>query len=236
MLNSEEVTLQPIKELAEIAQEYGAVFHCDAAQAVGKVPVNVDELGIDLLSISAHKLYGPKGVGALYVRGGSNSIPMEPIWSGGGQENGLRSGTTNVPGIVGFGEACSISNLELHGESVRIKQMRDQIESQLMSQIPSMLINGCDAERLPNTSSLTFPSVDADALILNAPELMMGTGSACTSGAIEPSHVLTAMGVSRENASSTIRISLGRFNTAKEIPIIVKFIKQAFDVLSPGSR
>jgi cysteine desulfurase len=225
--NNEVGTLQPIKELAEIAHQYGALFHCDAAQAVGKVPVNVDDLGVDLLSMSAHKLYGPKGVGALYVRGGSNSIPMEPIWYGGGQENGLRSGTTNVPGIVGFGEACSISSSELADEFTRIKEMRDQIESQLASQILSMRINGHDAERLPNTSSLTFPNIDADALILNAPEIMMGTGSACTSGAIEPSHVLTAMGIGRDNASSTIRISLGRFNMKNEIPIIVKAIKQA---------
>jgi len=226
--NNEVGTLQPIKDIVEIAHEYGSVSHCDAAQAVGKIPVNVDELGVDLLSMSAHKLYGPKGVGALYIRGGSNTIPLEPIWYGGGQENGLRSGTTNVPGIVGFGEACSISNMELQGESVRIKKMRDQIESQLISQIPSMIINGHGAERLPNTSSLTFPNVDADALILNAPELMMGTGSACTSGAIEPSHVLTAMGISRENASSTIRVSLGRFTEASMVEKVIDGINNAY--------
>jgi len=230
--NNEVGTLQPIKELAEIAHQYGALFHCDAAQAVGKIQVGVDDLEVDLLSMSAHKLYGPKGVGSLYVRGGSSSIPMEPIWYGGGQENGLRSGTTNVPGIVGFGEACSISSSELADEFTRIKEIRDQIESQLASQILSMRINGHDADRLPNTSSLTFPNIDADALILNAPEIMIGTGSACTSGAIEPSHVLTAMGIGRDNASSTIRISLGRFNMKNEITIIVKAIKQAFDSLN----
>lgn len=230
-MSNEVGTLQPIKELAEIAHQYGTLFHCDAAQAVGKIPVNVDELGIDLLSISAHKLYGPKGVGALYLRGGSNSIPMEPIWYGGGQENGLRSGTTNVPGIVGFGEACSLASLELEDDFARIQKMRDQIEAQLASQIPSMLINGKGADRLPNTSSLTFPGVDADALILNAPDIMMGTGSACTSGAVEPSHVLTAMGISREDASSTIRLSLGRFNKEENMSNIVKSIKNALRLL-----
>ena len=230
--NNEVGTLQPVRELAKIAHQHRALFHCDAAQAVGKVPVNVDDLGVDLLSMSAHKLYGPKGVGALYVRGGSNSIPMEPIWYGGGQENGLRSGTTNVPGIVGFGEACSLAKLELETDFSRIQETRDQIETQLAFQIPSMLINGKGAERLPNTSSLTFPGIDADALIFNASEIMVGTGSACTSGAIEPSHVLTAMGVSRENASSTIRVSLGRFNKKEEIQAITEVIKRAYHILS----
>ncbi len=230
--NNEVGTLQPIKELAEIAHEHGSLFHCDGAQAVGKIPINVIELGVDLLSISAHKLYGPKGVGALYIHGGSNAIPLEPIWYGGGQENGLRSGTTNVPGIVGFGEACSIVSAELKNEFPRLKDMRDQIESLLEIQIPSMVINGFGAERLPNTSSLTFPTVDGDALVLNAPEIMIGTGSACTSGAIEPSHVLTAMGVSREDASSTIRISLGRFTKKEMIPAITASIRGAYGLLT----
>lgn len=230
--NNEVGTLQQIKELAEFAHQHGALFHCDAAQAAGKIPVNVEDWGVDLLSMSAHKLYGPKGVGALYIRGGSNSIPMEPIWYGGGQENGLRSGTTNVPGIVGFGEACSIAKVELEDDLARIREMRDQIEAQLTVQIPSMLVNGKDIDRLPNTSSLTFPGVDADALILNAPDIMMGTGSACTSGAIEPSHVLTAMGIDRQAASSTIRVSLGRFNTKDEIATIVNVITNAWRSLA----
>lgn len=230
--NNEVGTLQPIRELAAIAHQNGALFHCDGAQAIGKIPVNVNDLGVDLLSMSAHKLYGPKGVGALYIRGGSNSIPIEPIWYGGGQENGLRSGTTNVPGIIGFGEACSLAKLELEGDFVRIQLMRDEIETQLSSQMPIMLINGKSTERLPNTSNLTFPNVDADALILNAPEIMIGTGSACTSGSVEPSHVLTTMGISRENASSTIRISLGRFNHKSDLPTITATIKKAFDKLT----
>lgn len=230
--NNEVGTIQPIKELAEIAHQHGAFFHCDAAQAVGKIQVNVDEFGVDLLSMSAHKLYGPKGVGALFVRGGSNSIPMEPIWYGGGQENGLRSGTTNAPGIVGLGEACILAKSELEDDFARIQEIRNQIEAQITSQILSTQINGKEVDRLPNTSSLTFPGIDADALILNAPDIMIGTGSACTSGAVEPSHVLTSMGITRDNAESTVRISLGRFNKEKEINIIVKSIMDAWSILT----
>lgn len=210
--NNEIGTIQEIAKLAELTHQMGALFHCDAAQAVGKIPVNVDAWDVDLLSMSAHKLYGPKGTGALFVRGGSNAIPMEPIWYGGGQESGLRSGTSNVPGIVGFGEAAHICTNELPGENIRIGKMRDTLEMELRSAISSLKINGVDADRLPNTSSMTFPGIDADALILNAPQIMIGTGSACTSGAVEPSHVLTAIGLSRYDAASTIRISLGRFS------------------------
>ncbi len=209
--NNEIGTIQPIAQLAELAHQMGGLIHCDAAQAIGKIPVNVDEWDVDLLSMSAHKLYGPKGIGALFVRGGSNAIPMEPIWYGGGQENGLRSGTSNVPGIVGFGEAAHICTNELPDENIRIGKMRDTLEMELRSAISSLKINGIDADRLPNTSSLTFPGIDADALILNAPQIMIGTGSACTSGAVEPSHVLTAIGLSRIDAASTIRVSFGRF-------------------------
>lgn len=209
--NNEIGTIQPISQLSELAHQNGALFHCDAAQAVGKIPVDVNEWGVDLLSTSAHKLYGPKGIGALFVRGGINTIPMEPLWYGGGQENGLRSGTSNVSGIVGFGEASRICLQELAGENERLRGFRNTLEEEMLSAIPSIKINGAKADRLPNTSSLTFPGVDADAIILNAPQVMMGTGSACTSGAIEPSHVLTAIGIDRANAYSTIRISLGRF-------------------------
>jgi cysteine desulfurase len=234
--NNEIGTLQPIKELAEIAHQHGAFFHCDAAQTVGKIQVSVDDLRVDLLSMSAHKFYGPKGVGALYVRGGSNSIPMEPIWYGGGQENGLRSGTTNVPGIIGFGETCRLTKSTLIEESIRFQGIRDKIESQITSKIPLSQINGVFAERLPNTTSLTFQGIDADALIYNSSDIMIGTGSACTSGAIEPSHVLTALGLSREDASSTIRISLGRYNTEDEIHIIVKAIQDAWSSLSKNNN
>lgn len=222
--NNEIGTIQPVAEIAEIAHAHGSLVHCDAAQAVGKVPVDVDHLGVDLLSASAHKLYGPKGIGCLYVRGGIRSIALEPLLYGGGQEQGLRSGTTNVPGAVGFGEACAILQTESALELERLQSMRDAIEAALLAAIPSLRINGRGAARLPNTSSLTIPGVDADALLFNLSKLMMGTGSACTSGAIEPSHVLTAIGLSRELASTTVRLSLGRFFSPGDAPRVVNEI------------
>lgn len=213
--NNEVGTLQPIATIAEIAHKHGAIIHCDAAQAVGKIPVDLaaEAWQVDLLSISAHKLYGPKGVGALYVRNGPHAVPMTPLQYGGGQEHGLRSGTTNVSGIVGFGEACRICSIELGQEGVRITSLRDQLEQTLLAGIPGLKINGRGAPRLPNTSSLTFAGIDADALLLNLPEVMMGTGSACSSGALEPSHVLAAIGLSWTEAGSTVRASLGRFTS-----------------------
>lgn len=226
--NNEVGTLQPITTIAEIAHRHGAIVHCDAAQAVGKIPVYLTDEAwqVDLLSISAHKLYGPKGIGALYIRNGPHAHPITPLVYGGGQEHGLRPGTTNVPGIVGFGEACRICSAELEQERVHIAGLRDQFERALLASIPGLKINGCGAPRLPNTSSLTFPGIDADALLLNLPEVMMGVGSACSSGALEPSHVLTAMGLSRAEAGATVRASLGRFashgQTEQACTLIVK--------------
>lgn len=215
--NNEIGTVQPIRKLVEIAHHHGAIFHTDAAQAVGKIPVDVEDLGVDLLSISAHKLYGPKGVGGLYIRGGVRSLRLEPLQYGGGQESGLHAGTTNVPGIVGFGEACKILRAVLKDEANRIAGLRDLFEQLLRTKITEVRINGYQSPRLPNTSSLTFPGIDADALLVNLTYTLLGTGSACTSGAIEPSHVLQGIGLSREDASSTIRASLGRFNSEEEI-------------------
>lgn len=234
--NNEIGTIQPISQIAEFAHKHGALFHCDAAQAAGKIPVSVDEWGVDLLSISAHKLCGPKGIGALFIRGGPNAFPLEPVWYGGGQENGLRSGTMNVPSIVGFGEACNICKGDLPYESKRIREMRNLMESELLSKIGKLAINGSSAERLPNTSSLTFQGIDADALILNTPEIMIGTGSACTSGAIEPSHVLTAIGLSREDANSTVRISLGRFIKHEDIKLASQILAEAANILYSSIR
>jgi cysteine desulfurase len=217
LANNEIGTIQPIKEIADIAHEFGTTIHSDAAQAVGKIPVNVEGLGIDMLSISAHKMYGPKGIGALYIRGGLKNIPLEPIIYGGGQEKGLRSGTTNVPGIVGFGAAAEICKDELLEEIKMISSLRNLLEEELTSRIPGLVINAQKTKRLPNTSSIIFPEVDADALLLNLPNVMLGTGSACNSGAIEPSHVLQAMGISREAAHRTVRASLGRFTTKEQI-------------------
>jgi len=227
--NNEVGTLQPIAKIAEIAHEHGAIVHCDAAQAAGKIPLDLtaEAWQVDLLSISAHKLYGPKGVGALYARNGPHAYPMMPLMFGGGQEHGLRSGTTNVPGIVGFGEACRICTAELEQERVRIASLRDQFEQFLLTHIPGLTINGFGAPRLPNTSSLAFPGIDADVLLLNLPTVMMGTGSACSSGAMEPSHVLLAMGLSRAEASTTVRASLGRPTSWDQIERASRLIMSA---------
>jgi len=229
--NNEIGSIQPIKEISEIAHDRGALLHCDAAQAAGKVKLDVHDLGVDLLSVSAHKLYGPKGIGALFIAGGVKSIRLEPLIYGGGHESGVRSGTQNVPSIVGFGEACRIVAESLDEESSRIKTLRDELEARLIARIPNMYINGQKGYRLPNTSSMTFPGIDADALLFSLPDVMMGNGSACNSGAIEPSHVLQAIGVNREDAYSTIRASLGRFTTSEDILEASEKIAQAVENL-----
>lgn len=219
--NNEIGTVQPVAQLAALAHAAGALLHCDGAQAVGKIPVDVLAWDIDLLSFSAHKFYGPKGVGALYIRNGPRAIPLEPLTYGGGQERAVRSGTSNVSGIVGLGAAAQLCTTLLSEESQRIGAIRAEMESQLLAALPDAWINGASAERLPNTISLTLPGVEVDALLLNLPEIMMGVGSACSTGALEPSHVLQAIGLNRENAASTIRLSLGRFNTLSELSLIV---------------
>jgi cysteine desulfurase len=231
MANNETGTIQPIATLADLAHMRGALFHCDAAQAAGKIGVNVDDAGIDFLSASAHKLYGPKGIGLLYVRGGTQTFGLQPQMLGGGQESGLRGGTSNVPAIVGFGEACRICHELGSDEGVRIETLRNCLEEGLLSAVAPLKIQSQSAARLPNTSSLTFPGVDADALLLNLPNVMMGTGSACNSGAIEPSHVLQAMGVSRADAFSTIRATLGRFTTTGEIMFAIHEITSAWQTV-----
>jgi len=222
LANNEIGTIQPIHELSEIAHSVGAIIHCDAAQAIGKIPVDLPKMGIDMCSFSAHKLYGPKGVGGLFVSRATRFYNLEPIIYGGGQENGIRSGTMNVPAIVGFGEACGLAQSVLADELTRLLSYREKIENDLSEKIPGIFINGKNHDRLPNTSSITFPGIDADALILNLHSVMVGTGSACSSGAIEPSHVLEAIGFSRELAYSTIRVSMGRFTQEQELPIIVE--------------
>jgi cysteine desulfurase len=217
--NNEIGTIQNIAPISELVHECGAVFHCDAAQAVGKIPVNVDALGVDLLSISAHKMYGPKGIAALYIRGGASRSALNPLLLGGDQEWGLRPGTLNVPLIVGFGEACRIAADVMSDESARIALMRNRLESNLLAVIPTLKRNGDLGNRLPNNSSLTFPGVDAESLIMSIPELALSTGSACNSGAQDPSYVLRAIGLSHEQAQSTLRIGLGRFTTDSDVDI-----------------
>lgn len=233
--NNETGTLQPIGEVAALAHRFGALCHTDAAQAIGKIPCDVEAWGVDLLSMSAHKLYGPKGIGALYVRGGVRALPLRPLLEGGGQEAGMRAGTLNVPAIVGFGEACRICCEALDAERTRIQALRDRFERGLLAALPGARINARGAPRLPNTSSLTVPGIDADALLLNLPEVMMGIGAACASGAIEPSHVLLAIGLSRDDAHATVRASLGRFNTEEEIDRAIALIAERALALRAGS-
>lgn len=227
--NNEIGTLQPIARIAELAHHHGALVHTDAAQAIGKIPCDVREWGVDLLSCSAHKLYGPKGIGALYIRGGARSIPIRPMLEGGGQEFGLRAGTSNVPAIVGLGAACEIVAAELPQESARLKEYQAELERGLLEAIPTLRINAQHAPRLPNTTNITFEGVEADALLLRLPGLMMSTGSACHTGTMEPSHVLQAIGLTREQASASIRISLGRMTTENDIR---ETIKQTYKVIS----
>lgn len=215
--NNEIGTIQPVRAVVQIAHAAGALVHCDAAQALGRIPVDVGDWGIDLLSLSGHKCYGPKGIGALYVRGGAKNAPLEPLLHGGGQEHDIRSGTLNVPGIVGLGIAAEIAAMECEAEAKRVEQLRDWLEAQILGGVPQARRNGSATSRVAGNSSITFPGVEAEVLIANLPELYLSTGSACTSGAPEPSHVLTAIGVSREAAYQTVRIGLGRFTTSDEL-------------------
>ena len=210
-------TIQPVEAIAQIVHRGGAIFHCDAAQALGRLEIDVTTWDVDLLSLSAHKAYGPKGVGALYVRGGASRAPLEPLQYGGGQEAGLRSGTLNVPGIVGFSRAVELATDQRQVENRRIQDLRDRMESRVVADIPGVRRNGALHQRLSGNSSFTFPGCEAEAIIARLPGFAISTGSACSSGAVEPSHVLVAIGVSRAEAHQTIRIGLGRFSSADDV-------------------
>jgi len=215
--NNEIGVLQPVAEIGAICRERGVLFHCDAAQSFGKVPIDVNALHIDLMSASAHKLYGPKGVGFLYVRRGAPRFQLAAQMDGGGHENGLRSGTLNVPAIVGFGEACAVCSREMPEESARLAALRDQLLARLTAGLDGVTVNGSLAQRLPGNLNLSFAGVDAESLLMALPDIALSTGSACTSGTPEPSHVLRALGVRDELAHSSVRIGLGRFNTEEEL-------------------
>lgn len=217
LANNEIGTINPIREVAQMAHEAGAFFFTDATQAVGKIPVDVQANGIDLMAFSAHKIYGPKGVGALFIRGGEPKIEIEPLIAGGGQERGMRGGTLNVPGIVGFGEACRIAQMEMNEETVRVRKLRDKLEQILLAELSNIWINGQKSNRLPNTSSIGFSGVDARTLIRDMHDIAVSTRSACSSSSPGPSHVLKALGLTYEQAYSCVRFSLGRFTTEEEI-------------------
>jgi len=230
-VNNETGVVQPIKKIAELSHAVGALFMSDATQAVGKIPVNVDALGIDLLSMSGHKIYAPKGVGALYVRQRVNRVKLPALLHGGGHERGLRSGTLNVAGIVALGKACQIAQTEMKKNSESILALRNYLETELLK-VEGTTVNGNLSERLYNVSNICFRGADSDAVIMglsnsenDLPLIAVSNGSACTSTSFEPSHVLTAMGLSETDAFSSIRFSLGKFNTKKEIDIVINAVK-----------
>jgi len=217
LANNEVGTIQPVRAVADLAHAAGALMHVDAAQAVGKIPVDVDALGCDLLSLAGHKFYAPKGVGALYVRSGT---PLQPIQYGAGHEGGLRPGTENVPHIVALGEAARLARLAREGleaESARIRSLRDTLHARLTAAIPGLLLNGHASERLPNTLNVSFPGLNGWQLLAATSDLAASTGSACHAGQHAASGVLGAMGLSDERAAGAVRLSLGRFTTATEI-------------------
>jgi cysteine desulfurase len=227
--NNEIGTINPITELAAIAHAAGALFFTDTTQAIGKIPVDVQELDADLLAVSSHKVYGPKGVGALFLRSREPKIELEPLIVGGGHERGLRSGTLNVSGIVGFGEASRLAKLELSDEAARLRILRDEFEARLRDSVPGLRVNGTGAPRLPNTANFVFPGVDARALLRGIWCVAASTKSACSSQDSRPSHVLKAIGLNDSDAFSAIRFSLGRFTTEADMA-------EAFRCITSSSR
>jgi cysteine desulfurase len=234
--NNEIGVLQPIREIGKMCKERNVLFHTDATQAVGKVPVNVIQDNIDLASISAHKMYGPKGVGALYVRRKSPRVQVTSQMDGGGHERGMRSGTLNVPGIVGLGMACELSRLEMAEEAKRLGFLRDKLKDRLLSELDETYINGTMEHRLPNNLNISFAYVEGESLLMGINDVAVSSGSACTSATLEPSCVLKALGAGDDLAHSSIRFGLGRFNTEEEVDYVaarvIQVVKKLRD-LSP---
>ena len=215
--NNEIGTIQPVEEIGRLTRKKGVLFHTDATQAVGKIPINVDKMAIDLLSLTAHKIYGPKGVGALYVRGEKPRVKVMPMLDGGGHERGMRSGTLNVPGIVGLGIACELGQKEMGGEAERLMGLRERLRTGLVQQLEDVYINGDPGRRLPGNLNMSFAYIDGESLMMGLKEIAVSTGSACTSASLEPSHVLKALGLDDSLAHASIRFGVGRFNSAEEI-------------------
>ncbi|QEH40467.1 cysteine desulfurase family protein [Chitinophaga sp. XS-30] len=224
--NNETGVINPVRQIGEIARKHGICFMCDATQAVGKIPVSVADAHIDLMAFSAHKLYGPMGVGALFVRHRRPPVNILQQQHGGGQERGTRSGTLNTPGIAGFGKAADICRLEMKEEALRLRQLRDRMETALLEKIPGAGINGA-GERLPHVSNIRFPGTDNEQLLLTVSRrLALSRGSACSGIVQQPSHVLQAMGLTGEEAGNSVRISLGRFTTDNEVDIAVEILTE----------
>ena len=218
--NNEIGAVQPMAEIAKIAKEKGIIFHSDGVQAVGKIPVNVMTDGIDVMSLTAHKLYGPKGVGALYVRRRNPRVQITAQMDGGGHERGMRSGTLNVPGIVGLGAACEIAHKEMAEESKRMMFLRDKLRDKLTTALDEVYINGSWEHRLPHNLNISFNYVEGESLLMGINDIAVSSGSACTSATLEPSYVLKALGAGDDLAHSSIRFGLGRFNTEEEVDYV----------------
>jgi cysteine desulfurase len=229
--NNEIGTLQPIAEIGKLCKERGVLFHTDACQTFGKLPISVQDMGIDLLSCSGHKIHGPKGVGALYVRRRRPRVRCEPVLHGGGHERGMRSGTLNVPGIVGMGKAAELCQQHMDTEPARIAALRDRLQQGLQSQLEEVYVNGHPSERTPTNLNISFAYVEGESLMMNFEEIAVSSGSACTSASLEPSYVLKALGVGDELAHSSIRFSLGRFNTEAEVDYAVERVVRAVNRL-----
>jgi cysteine desulfurase len=224
--NNEIGVIQPIKEIAAIAHKYGALFMTDATQAVGKIPVDVNADGIDLLAFTAHKMYGPKGVGALYVRRKGPRVKVTAQMDGGGHERGMRSGTLNVPGIVGFGKACEICMQEMESEAKRLSALRDKLQKSL-TVLEESYVNGNVEHRLPHVANISFKYVEGEGLMMAMKDLAVSSGSACTSASLEPSYVLKSLGLSDDLAHSSIRFGLGRFTTEEEVDYAIEVTKKS---------
>ena len=228
--NNEIGVIQPVKEIAAIAHKHGALFMTDATQAVGKIPVNVDADGIDLMAFTAHKMYGPKGVGALYVRRKNPRVKVTAQLDGGGHERGMRSGTLNVAGIVGFGKACELCRLEMDKDAKRLSALRDKLQNAL-TVLEESYVNGNVANRLPHTANISFKYVEGEGLMMAMKDLAVSSGSACTSASLEPSYVLKSLGLSDDLAHSSIRFGLGRFTTEEEVDFAIEQTKHAVNHL-----
>lgn len=226
--NNEIGVLQPIEEIGKMCRERGVIFHTDAAQGAGKIPIRVHEANIDLLSISGHKIYGPKGIGVLYVRKG---VELAPLIDGGGHEHGMRSGTLNVPGIVGLGKACALCREEMADESCRTGKLRDRLRDKLVSALKNVRVNGSMEQRLPGNLNMSFAGVDGEELMTAVDDVAVSSGAACRSAQVEPSYVLTALGLSNEEAQSSIRFGIGRFNTDAEIDYVAERVIEAVQQL-----
>lgn len=224
--NNETGTIQPIREIAAIAHKHGALFMTDGTQAVGKIPVDVIADGIDLMAFTAHKMYGPKGVGALYVRRKNPRVKVTAQMDGGGHERGMRSGTLNVPGIVGLGKACELAKQEMAADTARLSAMRDRLEKELLT-LEESYVNGSVEHRLPHVANISFKYVEGEGLMMGVKDLAVSSGSACTSASLEPSYVLKALGLSDDLAHSSLRFGLSRFTTDEQIDYAINHVKEA---------